>query len=81
MKVKHNFLYFIISCILLVPTRIHASERLDFCFNSTLEGKSHDVTAAMFVPLNKEMVALIVSLTNPLGIEFYFHANVFFCLD
>ena len=31
--------------------------------------------------LNKEMVAMIVSLINPLGIEFYSLANVLFCAD
>ena len=40
---------------------------------------SHDVTAAMFVPLNKEMAAIFVSRPNPLGIELYYYANVFFC--
>ena len=35
---------------------------------------------AIFVFLNKEMVAMIVSLINPLGIEFCSHANVLFVL-
>ena len=34
-----------------------------------------------YLPLNKEMAAMIVFLTNPRGIEFYSYANFFFCLD
>ena len=37
---------------------------------------SHDVTATMFVPLNKEKAAMFVSRPNPPGIELYYHANV-----
>ena len=39
---------------------------------------SHDVTAAMLVFQNKEMKAMLVSQTKPLGIELYFYANTFF---
>ena len=38
-----------------------------------------DVTAAMLVSLNNRTAAMLVYPTNPLGIEFYYHANVFFC--
>ena len=38
----------------------------------------HDVTAAMFVHLNKETVAIFVSPPNPPGIELYYYASVFF---
>ena len=40
---------------------------------------SLDVTAAMLVSQNKEMVAMLVSQTKPLGIELYFYANTLFC--
>ena len=40
---------------------------------------SRDVTAAMLVSLNKGTAAMLVSPTNPLGIELYSYANVFFC--
>ena len=40
---------------------------------------SRDVTGAMLVSLNKGTVALLVSPTNPPGIEFYSYAKVFFC--
>ena len=40
---------------------------------------SRDVTAAPLVSLNKGMATMLVSPTNPLGIELYYHANVFFC--
>jgi len=36
---------------------------------------SRDVTAAMLVSLNKETVAMLVSQTNPLGIQLYSCAN------
>jgi len=36
---------------------------------------SHDVTEV----LNKGIVAMLVSQTNPPGIELYSYANVFFC--
>ena len=39
---------------------------------------SRDVTAAMLASLNKGTAAMLVSPTNPLGIEFYSYANVFF---
>ena len=35
--------------------------------------------AAMLVSLNKGTAAILVSPTNPLGIEPYAYANVFFC--
>ena len=37
-----------------------------------------DVTADMLVSLNKRPAAMLVSPTNPPGIELYYHANVFF---
>ena len=40
---------------------------------------SHDVTAAMLVSPNNEMAAMLVSRSNPPGIESYYYANVFFC--
>ena len=40
---------------------------------------SRDDTAAMLVFLNKETAAMLVSPTNPPGIELYYHVNVFFC--
>jgi len=42
---------------------------------------SCDVTAAMLVSLNKGTAAMLVSPTNPLGIELYSYANVFFYFD
>ena len=33
----------------------------------------------MLVSQNKEMAAMLVSQTKPLGIELYFYANNFFC--
>ena len=42
---------------------------------------SHDVKAAMLVSKNKEMAAMLVSQTKPLGIEPYFYANTFFCFS
>ena len=38
-----------------------------------------DVTVTMLEPLNKEMVAMLVSQTNPQGIEFHSFANFRFC--
>ena len=40
---------------------------------------SCDITAAMLVFLNNGMAAMLVSPTNPPGIELYYHANVFYC--
>ena len=40
---------------------------------------SRDVTAAMLVSLNKGTAAMLVSQSNPPGIELYSYANVFFC--
>ena len=46
-------------------------------FLHVLFSVSHDVTAAMLVSQNKETAAMLVSRSNPPGIELY--ANVFFC--
>ena len=48
------------------------------------EGRSnswilHDVTAAMLVSTNNKMAAMLVSRSNPPGIDSYYYANVFFC--
>ena len=43
-------------------------------------GFSRDVTAAMLVSLNKEKAAMLVSTTNPAGIELCSYANIFFVL-
>ena len=40
---------------------------------------SHDVTAAIFVSQNNETAAMLVSLTNPVGVELFSNANAFFC--
>ena len=45
---------------------------------STYSWISHDVTAAMLVSPNNEMAAMLVSRSNPPGIESYYYANVFF---
>ena len=42
---------------------------------------SHDITAPMLVSQNKEMAAMLVSQTKPLGIELYFYAKTFFCFS
>ena len=47
--------------------------------NSAYRVFLRDVTAAMLVSLNNGTVAMLVSPTNPPGIELYCHANVFFC--
>ena len=40
---------------------------------------SHDIMSAILLFLNKGMAAMLVSPTNPLGIELYSYANAFFC--
>ena len=52
--------------------KIHAEGRSDSWI-------SHDVTVAMLVSPNNEMAAILVSRSNPPGIESYYDANVFFC--
>ena len=42
---------------------------------------SRDATAAMLVSLNKGTAAMLVSPTNPPGIELYSYASVFFCFS
>ena len=48
-------------------------------FNPSYSWISHDVTTAMLVPPNNEMAAMLVSRSNPPGIESYYYANFFFC--
>ena len=40
---------------------------------------SHDVTAAILVFQNNETAAMLVYLDNPVGVELFSYANVFFC--
>ena len=40
---------------------------------------SRDVTVAMLVSLSKGMAAMLMSPTNPPGIELHSYANVSFC--
>ena len=42
-------------------------------------GFSHDVTAAILVFQNNETAAMLVYQDNPVGVEFFSHANAFFC--
>ena len=42
---------------------------------------SLDVSAAILVSQNKETAAMLVSQTNPLGIELFSYANAFFCFS
>ena len=74
------------------PKKIHARENAKKK-NSRKEGKEkkihaegrsnswilHDVTAAMLVSPNNEMAAMLVSRSNPPGIDSFYYANVFFC--
>ena len=41
----------------------------------------HDVTAAILVSQNNEMAAMLVSQTNPGGVEFLSYANAFFWVN
>ena len=40
---------------------------------------SRDVTAAILMSQNNEMAAILVSLTNPVGVELFSYANAFLC--
>ena len=40
---------------------------------------SHDVTAAILVFQNNETADMLVYLDNPVGVELFSYANVFFC--
>ena len=40
---------------------------------------SHDVMAAILVPQNNETAAMLMSQTNPLGVELFSYANTLFC--
>ena len=40
---------------------------------------SRNITAAILVFQNNETVAMLVSQTNPLGVELFSYANAFFC--
>ena len=50
-----------------------------FIVSLTYRVFSHDVTVAIFVLLNNEMVATLVYQTNPSGAELFSHENAFFC--
>ena len=40
---------------------------------------SHDVMVAILVSQNNETAAMILSQTNPVGVELFSYANAFFC--
>ena len=40
---------------------------------------SHDVMAAILVSQNNETMAMLVSQTNPVGVELFSYAKAFFC--
>ena len=40
---------------------------------------SHDVTAAILVSQNNETEAMLVSQTNPVGVELLPYVDAFFC--
>ena len=40
---------------------------------------SLDVTTAIFVSQNNETAAMLLSQTNPVGVELFSYANAFFC--
>ena len=40
---------------------------------------SHDVTAAILLSQNIETAAMLVSQTNPVGVELFSYVNAFFC--
>ena len=42
---------------------------------------SHDVTVAILASQNNETAAMLVSQTNPLGVELSSYANAFFCFN
>ena len=42
---------------------------------------SHDVTVAILVSQNNEKAAMLVSQSNPLGVELFCYTNAFFCLN
>ena len=55
---------------------------LKFCYHllqKALRVFSRDVTLAMLTSLNKGTAAILVSSTNPPGIELSSYANAFFC--
>ena len=53
--------------------------RANTLYNALYRVFSRDVTAAMLVSLNKGVAAMLVSQTNPPGIELCSYGNVFFC--
>ena len=50
-----------------------------FCLYSFYCVFSHEVMAAIFVSQNNETAAMLVSQTNPLGVELFSYAKAFFC--
>ena len=75
--VRHN-----ITTITIPLLLFHEMKEVSLPFQTRMQWYSwfsHDVMAAMLVPLNKETAAMLVSQTNPQGIEFYSYANFLFC--
>ena len=65
--------------LLALMTSGRSKRHLRNGFFMMIRVSSHDVTAAMLVPLHKGTAAILVSPTNPLGIELYSYASAFFC--
>ena len=42
---------------------------------------SHEVTAAILASQNNEMVAILVSQTNPIGLKLYSYLKISYCFS
>ena len=78
---SHNSVSSIYAAALKIVSEVatHINESMKKLVRIVNRVFSCDVTGAMLVSLNRGTAALLVSPTNPLGIELYSYANVLFC--
>ena len=72
---------FSINIIFFLHSYIHGKSNFHrfYLSESVYRLFSHDVTAAIVVCQNNETAAMLLSQTNPLGVELFSYANAFFC--
>ncbi|CAB3985424.1 Hypothetical predicted protein [Paramuricea clavata] len=61
----YQFLHILIRCTLLVIVQCQASESLDFCFNSTLEGFRLDATVLKTKGVSQLMECIVEFVNEP----------------
>ena len=73
-----SILFFLTLDILPTPTTHDPRHLVTLSLNRAF---SHDVTVAILVFQNNKTAAMLVFLTNPVGVDLFSYVNAFFCVN